>query len=197
MSNFNEEISLYTGGKDGSVYAGGASMRVLLAKRFVNGGSINTLNCSTTFRNPTDFVLNRLREIAFRTAVAAAGFSDHDLLFGNAGLYQELQERAENWTQRVNVTGKKQFVAYTVNMTYLICAVGCSLLAVVAIMPLYRGGGRVMHSFNPLDVVRFFEAPMMQDRHEKEAKVYVRGQGSEDRKSVGYEETRSESTQPS
>lgn len=192
MSNFNEEISLYTGGKDGGVYAGGASMRVLLAKRFVNGGSINTLNCSTTFRNPMHFMLDRLREIAFRTAVAAAAVQDYDLLFGNAGLYQELHERTENWTQSVSVTGRKQIVAYTVNMTYLICAVICSLSAFVAIMPLYWGGGRIMHSFNPLDVVRVFDVAILRDMDETDAKFYVRGQ--EDRKSGGCEETWGEST---
>ena len=95
----------------------------------------------------------------------------------------------------MQVTGEKHFIAYAVNMTYLICAIICSLSAVVAVVPLYWGGGQVLHSFNPLDVVRVFDAPMLQDASEVNAKVRVREQGQEKLNSVGYEAKRLENTQ--
>jgi hypothetical protein len=174
MGEFNEEISISSGGHGG--HSGGADMRVLLAKRFING-DINNVNCSTTFEDPTQFVLNRLREMAFRTAVAAAAVADSVLLFGNAELAQQDLSRAQNWTQNVDVTGQRQFVAYTVSMPYLICAVICSLLAVVAILPLYwnaRGDILDLHSFNPLDIANVFNAPLLQDVHEADVGSYVR-----------------------
>jgi hypothetical protein len=102
MSQFNEEISVFAH-RDGGP-SGGANPRYMLAKRFING-NINKVNCSTTFGDPTQCVLNRLREMAFRTAVAAAAVSDSALLSENAQLAQQHSSRAQNWTQNVDVTG--------------------------------------------------------------------------------------------
>jgi hypothetical protein len=131
--------------------------------------------------------------MAFRASVAAAAVNDSTLLFGNAELYQQLHSRADNWTQDIEVTGQKQFTAYTMNITYLICAVLCSLLAVVAITPLYWGDILVLHSFNPLDVARVFDAPILQDVSEAKTENYVRGENSSQR--IRYSSKRMEITQ--
>jgi hypothetical protein len=173
MKEFNDEISI-DDGDDG--YPAGLNFGSLLAKRFING-NINNLNCSTAFEDPTQFILNRLREMAFRTAVAAAAVADSVLLFGNAELAQQDQSRAQNWTQIVDVTGQRQFVAYAVSIPYLVGAVLCSLLAVAAILPLYwnaRGDILDLHSFNPLDVAHVFNAPLLQDVYETDVGSYVR-----------------------
>jgi hypothetical protein len=173
MAEFNEEISIYSNG-DGGPSAG--DRRMLLAKLFING-NINNISCSTTFRDPTQFVLNRLHEMAFRTAVAAAAVTDPALLFGNAQLAEQGQSLAQNWTQNVDVTGQRHFAAYTVSIPYLVCAVVCSLLAVAAILPLYwnaRGDVVILRSFNPLDVAHLFDAPLLQDLYEADVGNYVR-----------------------
>jgi hypothetical protein len=174
MAEFNEEISIYSGGNGGPF--AGANPRFLLAKRFING-NINNVSCSTTFGDPSQFVFNRLREMAFRTAVSAAAVADSVLLFGNAELARQDLSRTQNWTQNVDVTGRKQFVAYTVSIPYLVCAVVCSLLAVAAILPLYwnaRGNILVLRSFNPLEVANVFNAPLLQDVYEANVGIYVR-----------------------
>jgi hypothetical protein len=175
MAEFNEEIDIYTGGKEGGTF-GGANRRYLLAKRFIDG-DINNVSCSTTFRDPTHFVLDRLREMAFRTAVVAATVVDPILLFGNAELAQEGLSRAQNWTQSVELIGQSHIAAYTVSIPFLACAIACSLLAVVAIVPLYwkaRSEILVLRSFNPLDVAHVFDAPLLQYVHEKDMETYVR-----------------------
>ncbi|USP81703.1 hypothetical protein yc1106_08977 [Curvularia clavata] len=175
MAEFNEEIDIYSSGKKGGVF-GSANMRHLLAKRFIDG-DINDVNCSTTFRDPTQFVLDRLREMAFRTAVVAATVSDPVLLFGNAELAQEGLSRAQNWTQNVELIGQRQVAIYNVSIPFLTCAIVCSLLAVVAIVPLYwkaRSEILVLRSFNPLDVAHIFDAPLFQCVHEKDMETYVR-----------------------
>jgi hypothetical protein len=175
MAEFNEEIDIYTSGKEGGT-SGGSNPRYMLAKRFIHG-DINNVSCSTTFADPTQFVLNRLREMAFRTAVAAATVADPVILFGNAELAQEGVSRAQNWTQNVELIGQRRIVVYTVSIPFLACAIACSLLAVVAIVPLYwkaRSEILVLRSFNPLDVAHVFDAPLLQDVHEKDMETYVR-----------------------
>jgi hypothetical protein len=175
MAEFNEEIDIYTGGKAGGPLSG-TNYRYLLAKRFIHG-DINNVSCSTTFADPTQFVLDRLREMAFRTAIAAATVTDPVTLFGNAELAQEGLSRAQNWTQHVELTGQRRIVAYTVSTPFLACAIACSLLAVVAVAPLYWKARREMlmlRSFNPLDIAHVFDAPFLQYVHEKDMEAYVR-----------------------
>jgi hypothetical protein len=115
--------------------------------------------------------------VAFRTAVAAATVADPVILFGNAELAQESLSRAQNWTQDVDLIGQRRIVAYTVNYRFLACAIACSLLAVVAIVPLYwkaRSETLVLRSFNPLDVAHVFDAPLLQNVHQKDMENYVR-----------------------
>jgi hypothetical protein len=150
----------------------------LLAKRFIDG-NINNASCSTTFRDPTQFVLDRLREIGFRTAVATAAVVDPVLLFGNAELAQQELSHAQKWTQNVDVNGQVRFVTYTANVPYMICAVIFSLLAVVAILPLYwdtRNDMLVPISFNPLNVAHVFDAPVLLDAY-GDMETYIQKEG--------------------
>jgi hypothetical protein len=175
MAEFNEEIDIYTSGKEGGPFST-TNIRHLLAKRFIHG-DINNVSCSTTFRDPTQFVLDRLREMAFRTAVVAATVVDPVILFGNAELAQEGLPRAQNWTQNVNLIGQSHIIAYTVSIPFLACAIACSLLAVVAILPLYWKAGSenfLLRSFNPLDIAHVFDAPLLQYVHEKDMETCVR-----------------------
>ncbi|CAI6332970.1 unnamed protein product [Periconia digitata] len=175
MAEFNEEIDMYTEGKEGGP-SGGANRRYLLAKRFIHG-DINNVSCSTTFGDPTQFVLNRLREMAFRAAAVAATVTDPAILFGNVELAQDGLSRAANWTQNVELIGQRRVVAYTVSIPFLACAVACSLLAVVAMAPLYwkaRSEIVVLRSFNPLDVAHVFDAPLLHHVHDKDMETYVR-----------------------
>ncbi|KAF1979695.1 hypothetical protein BU23DRAFT_636905 [Bimuria novae-zelandiae CBS 107.79] len=162
MAEFNEEIDIYTSGKEGGP-SGGANIRYLLAKRFIHG-DINNVSCSTTFGDPTQFVLDRLREMAFRTAVVAATVSDPVLLFGNA----ELARKACHGLK----IGRKMLNLSTRDISLPIL-----LLAVVAIVPLYwkaRSEILVLRSFNPLDVAHVFDAPLLQYVYEKDMETYVR-----------------------
>jgi hypothetical protein len=175
MAEFNEEIDMYTSGKEGGTF-GGANIRHLLAKRFIHG-DINNVSCSTVFSDPTQFVLDRLREMAFRTAVVAATVADPVLLFGNAELAQQGLSRAQNWTQNVELIGQRQILVYSVSIPFLACAIACSLLAVVAIVPLYwkaRSEAVVLGSFNPLNVAHIFDTPLLQHVNEKDIETYVR-----------------------
>jgi hypothetical protein len=174
MEVFNEEIQIYEDG-DGGPY-GGNSPPFMLSKQLIRG-NLNNVSCSTTFGDPTQFVLDRLREMALRTAVAAAAVADPDPLFGNANYVQDGLSRAEDWTQNVDLVGERRLAAYTINMPFLACAVACSLFAVVAIVPLYwqaRSDSSVLRSFNPLEVAHVFDALLLQDVHEKDVETYVR-----------------------
>ncbi|KAJ4341956.1 hypothetical protein N0V95_007052 [Ascochyta clinopodiicola] len=182
-TEFNEEVSIRPETGEGIYVSNGRdpSLPGLLAKRFING-SIWDLPCNTTFGDPTQFVLNRLREMAFRTAVGAAA-AEPNLLFGepfeeaNAKVVEEGLSLTRNWTQSIDVIGQRRVVAYAVSMPYLACAIVFSLLAVGSIAPLYwtsKGDETFTRSFNPLDTAQVFDAPLLQDVFEKDMDGYVR-----------------------
>jgi hypothetical protein len=68
---------------------------------------------------------------------AAANIAEPNVLFGSSSLVQESATLTRNWTQDINVTGHRSIVAFSVSIPYLACAVVCSLLAVIATVPLY------------------------------------------------------------
>ncbi|KAF2132764.1 hypothetical protein P153DRAFT_382391 [Dothidotthia symphoricarpi CBS 119687] len=175
MGIFNQEISIYPDGDNGPF--AGVDVRFLLAKRFING-NINAVNCSTTFSDPTQFVLDRLREMAFRTAVAAANVTDLDVIFPTPLLLEQGLPLTQNWTQQVSLNGEKHIVAFGVSVPYLICAIVSSLLSVIAIAPLLWNSWRkgfVQVSFNPLDVAHVFAAPLLEEANcEKNMEDYIR-----------------------
>ncbi|KAF2466118.1 uncharacterized protein BDR25DRAFT_237763 [Lindgomyces ingoldianus] len=175
MAQFNQEISIYSNG--GGFITAGNDPRLLLGKRFLNG-DINAVNCSSTFRDPTQFTLDRLREMAFRTAVAAANnVTDMNVLFGLSSLVEEGLPNIQNWTQRVSLKEQEKSIVFTISTPYLICAVVTSLLAVVAVVPLYWGWNELPFpaSFNPLVVANAFDTPLLQHVEEREIEKYIRG----------------------
>jgi hypothetical protein len=77
----------------------------------------------------------------------------------------------QNWTQQVALSGEKYVVTFSISIPYLVCAIISSLLAVVAIAPLYWNLWKerfIPLPFNPLNVARVFAAPIMQDADCKE-----------------------------
>lgn len=106
-----------------------------------------------------------MREIAFRTSVAAATVTNNTVLFGNDSLVATGLPLIQNWTQTVSYTGRSTQTVYSVSTAYLTSAVVVSLLGVVAIAPLYWGWwelGRDV-SFNPLEVAKAFHAEILRD----------------------------------
>lgn len=106
-----------------------------------------------------------MREIAFRTSVAAAAVTNNTILFGNDSLVTPGLPLIQNWTQTVPYTGRSTQVVYSVSTAYLISAIVVSLLGVVATAPLYLGWwalGRDV-SFNPLEVAKAFHAEILRD----------------------------------
>jgi hypothetical protein len=174
-SEFNEELDISMHDK-GGLWDGANKRDYSLVRRFIQG-DVTNISCSTTFGDPTQFVLDRLREVAFRTAVVAATIANPVILFGNAEVAQEGLSRTQNWTQNIDLIGQRRSTTYTVSIRFLVCAIACSLLAVVAIVPLYwkaRSEILVLRSFNPLDVAHVFDAPLLQNFHEKDMESYVR-----------------------
>ncbi|ORY19541.1 hypothetical protein BCR34DRAFT_133713 [Clohesyomyces aquaticus] len=162
MLLFNQEISIK---ENGHGYVSEGDVRLLLVKRFVNE-DFNSINCSTTFRDPTQYILDRMREIVFRTAVAAANnVSDTKMLFGLPSLVADGLPLIQNWTQTVELMEQNVSVVFIVSTPYLIAAVVASLLAVVAISPLYWGWKELPlpPSFNPVVVANAFDAPDFKD----------------------------------
>ncbi|ERF74873.1 hypothetical protein EPUS_03257 [Endocarpon pusillum Z07020] len=165
MLQFNEELDRYGDGE-----LGPASMNPIfrLAQQFINDdavNSLNSINCNTTFDDPSQYVVDRIREIAFRTSVAAATVTNNTILFGNDSLITSGLPLIRNWTQTVSYTGRSTQTVYSVSTAYLISAVVVSLLGVVAIAPLYWGWwelGRDV-SFNPLEVAKAFHAEILID----------------------------------
>lgn len=105
-----------------------------------------------------------MREIAFRTAVAAANETDMNKLFFNTSHIEEGLQLIQNHTQNVQYTGHESRTLYNTNFVYVFCAIAVSLLGVVAIAPLYRGWwelGRAV-SLNPLEIAKAFDAPILE-----------------------------------
>ncbi|EON66808.1 hypothetical protein W97_06210 [Coniosporium apollinis CBS 100218] len=168
QSQFNVELDMYLSDLAGGPGpAEGTTGLYTVARKHVAGGTadaINSLNCSTTFRDPTQHVLDRMREIAFRTAVAAASVTDMTVLFGNSSLVDSSLPLIQNWTQTVEYSARETRTVYSISYPHLFCAVAVSLLGVVAVIPLYDGWwelGRPI-SFNPLEIAKAFDAPILE-----------------------------------
>ncbi|KAJ9656512.1 hypothetical protein H2201_008525 [Coniosporium apollinis] len=168
QSQFNVELDVYLGDLVGGPGpAEGVTGLYTVARKHVAGGTadaINALNCSTTFCDPTQHILDRMREIAFRTAVAAASTANMAILFGNTSLIDTSLPLIKNWTQTVEYRARETRTVYSISYPYLLCAVVVSLLGVVAVIPLYDGWwelGRPV-SFNPLEIAKAFDAPILE-----------------------------------
>ncbi|PSN65887.1 hypothetical protein BS50DRAFT_677221 [Corynespora cassiicola Philippines] len=172
---FNQEISINSNNSD-YTFLSNHDPRAILAKKFTNG-RFDTGDCNTTFIDPTQYTLNHFRELAFRTAVSAANnVTDPKELFSTPSLSASGLHHTRNWTQTVDLAIRETLAVYTVSYVFLGCGIAVSLLSVAAITPLYWGWTEVTGptSFNPLDVARAFDAPVMEGLHGKGVEQMVR-----------------------
>lgn len=104
---------------------------------------------STRYVDPTDYMINEIRKIAFRASVQAA---KDDAIASNA-------------TQTVKYTGTKFETIYKTNFWLIATAVLLNLLAVSAILPTYRGFWKLGRSvsLSPLEIARAFNAPLLRE----------------------------------
>jgi hypothetical protein len=102
---------------------------------------------SRYFLDPTDYMINQMRQIAFRASVHAA----------------KENATASNATQTVQYNGTSAETIYVTNFTLIAAAALLNLLAVIAILPTYRGWWKLGRQFSlsPLEIARAFNAPLL------------------------------------
>ncbi|KAF2454217.1 hypothetical protein BDY21DRAFT_107255 [Lineolata rhizophorae] len=134
-----------------------------------NSGSYDSGNCSISWTNPMQDILDSMRELAFRCSISAGAVEDPQYFFPNGTLYTAIPEDdwhpiVSNWTQHVSYEGKVSFAAYRTNFDFLAAAISVSLMGVFAVAPLYWAWWELGHraSLNPLDVAHAFNAPIFQ-----------------------------------
>ncbi|KAL8924537.1 MAG: hypothetical protein Q9208_004012 [Pyrenodesmia sp. 3 TL-2023] len=114
-----------------------------LSNRYVDSGVIKTLQCSMSFRDPTDDIIAGIRELFFRTAIAAAN--------GTRSADVQHVTAQESWETPV----------YTSSYRFLALAVLSSLLGWLATLPLFTGWWRLGRavSLSPIETAKAFGAP--------------------------------------
>lgn len=118
-----------------------------LANQFM---SLNSSDLSEFYwSDPSDYMINQLRQIAFRASLQAAK--------DNA--------TASNATQTVAYAGKKLSTIYVTNFTLVAVAVCLNLAAVVSVTATFWGWWALGRSFtrSPLETARAFDAPLLRD----------------------------------
>jgi hypothetical protein len=107
------------------------------------------INHTVYWTDPTDYMLNQLRQIAFRTSLQAA----------------KDDAKASNATQTVSYTGTSTKTIFTTNFSLVAVAASLNILAVVAILPTYYGWWTLKRksSMSPLETARAFAAPLLRD----------------------------------
>ena len=102
--------------------------------------------CAMTWNDPTDDILEGIREIVFRAAVAAS--------------------KASNASQSLEATEQTQQLIYKSDFRYLYAALAVPLLAVLGIIALFYGWwelGRTV-SLSPIEIAKAFDAPLLKGR---------------------------------
>jgi hypothetical protein len=135
----------FTASGDGDAYA----VQGALANQFMAGNLTDRIENTITWQDPTDYMINQLRQIAFRTSLQAA----KDNL------------TATNATQTVQYVGSSSETVYKTNFNVVAVAAALNLLAVLAIIPTYRGWWAMGRRFSlsPLEIARAFDAPLLRD----------------------------------
>jgi hypothetical protein len=135
----------FTAGGDGNAYA----VQGALANQFMAGNLTDRIENTITWQDPTDYMINQLRQIAFRTSLQAAK--------DNA--------TATDATQTVQYVGSSSETVYKTNFNIVAVAAALNLLAVLAIIPTYRGWWALGRRFSlsPLEIARAFDAPLLRD----------------------------------
>jgi hypothetical protein len=120
-----------------------------LANQFMEGDLTARINHTATWRDPTDYMINQMRQLAFRTSLQAANDNP----------------TASNATQTVEYVGRTSETVYETNFGFIAAAAALNLLAVLAIIPTYRGWWALGRQFSlsPLEIARAFDAPILRD----------------------------------
>jgi hypothetical protein len=129
-----------------AVFEGGnAVLSNKVSGALANQFMVNTEN--QTFSDPTDYMINQMRQIAFRTSLQAAK--------DNA--------TASNATQTIRYGGTSAVTIYKTDFTLIGIASALNLLTIMAIIPIYRGWWELGRKFSlsPLEIARAFDAPLL------------------------------------
>lgn len=116
-----------------------------LANQFMQ----NSNNSIKTWGDPTDFMINQLRDISFRIALQAA---KDNATAGNA-------------TQTVEYTGSRSETVFVSNFSLVAAASAVNIVAVLAVLLTFKGWwalGRAV-SLSPLEIAKAFDAPLLRD----------------------------------
>lgn len=149
----------------GFQYAGSA---IFKSSAFFNGTSMPIFegllsniyfnDSSTSWSDPTDDILNAIRELSFRTSLYAATDTslDHTEIDSDQGMRSN---------QTVAYTGYTIHALYLMDWRYMVGGLVVSLLAALSVLPLfYRFWdlGREV-SMNPFEIAMAFDAPLLAD----------------------------------
>ena len=142
---FSGTASLSFGGGVGYIL----NIEGLTAAQYVNtNGTSSGGSFGTTWLDPTDDILNAMREIAFRAA----------LQVGQNASYP-------NSTQQLPYSGEHQQTIYRSDHRFTVAATAVSLLGVFAILPTFFGFTRLGRAvtLSPIEVAKAFDAPVLHD----------------------------------
>jgi hypothetical protein len=118
-----------------------------LANQFMAGDIQALASYDAYWTDPTEYMLNQLRQITFRMALQAA----KDIA------------TSSNATQTAAYIGSNTQTIFSTNYYLVAAAAALNILAVVAILPTYYGWwalGREC-SLSPLEIARAFNAPLL------------------------------------
>lgn len=112
---------------------------------------------STSWSDPTDDILNAIRELSFRTSLYAA----KDTLLKQTEDGGSSQAMRSN--QTVQYTGYTSTALYSTEWPYMAAGLVVSFLAILGVLPLYRGFSELGRdvSMNPFEIAKAFEAPLL------------------------------------
>ncbi|KAK8191561.1 hypothetical protein IWZ00DRAFT_283601 [Phyllosticta capitalensis] len=128
-----------------------------------NSGSAYTWPTYVNWNDPTDDILNAIREVAFRASIYAA--TD-----------PSLNRTALNPSQDVDFTGTVRKTIYKINRRYMAAGAALALLGFFGVLPLYYGwwqlGRRV--TMSPIEIAKSFDSRMLADLCEHDASGLAR-----------------------
>lgn len=161
----SESHSTYLTTIGGFQYAGSIMFK---SSAFLNGSSMPIFegllsniyfnDSSMSWSDPTDDILDGLRELSFRTSLYAAT----DTSLDHAGV-DSAQGMLSN--QTVAYTGHTIQALYSMDWRYMVGGLIVSLLAAFSVLPLFYGFwnlGREV-SMNPFEIAMAFDAPLLAD----------------------------------
>lgn len=161
----SEVHSTYLTTVGGFQYAGSI---IFKSSAFLNGSSMPIFegllsniyfnDSSSSWSDPTDDILNGLRELSFRTSIYAAT----DPSLDHTGVDSDQGMRSN---QTVSYTGHTIQALYLMDWRYMVGGLVVSLLAALSVLPLFYGFWNLDRevSMNPFEIAMAFDAPLLAD----------------------------------